>query len=161
MNVLFSLAIIYHLAGMIKTIVDQDRPIKDVPPSNNICYYLMRSVFDWLQLDLGYLEKMGFNRNLLEASAGVNGEKDRHYALCMFGWAILTAAVAKLLYYNTLFTYVHAMEIFLSMRPTFPEGDETNDCQNEPDYPAACDCACSPEPNFPEAEHKQGRLKIQ
>lgn len=100
-------------------------------------------------LDLFFLEKMGFKPHSLGASA----QEDSDEKLALYMTAMLTAGVAKMLYYNTLFSYRHAMETFLSLKPTFEEEDRTNEneCHEERpcglDHPATCVWACGSESN--------------
>ncbi|CAL8088466.1 unnamed protein product [Orchesella dallaii] len=55
---------------------------------------------------------------LTDPSFGEN-EVYEHGAALMLSFSIVASCVCKLCYFNTLFTYLRAMEIFLSLRPTF------------------------------------------
>lgn len=118
---LFILCLI-SLATAIQDIVTHDRGMKKKHVSAGVIYLFLKKLFEYLHVNPTFLERLGLKPphkgTIIDPSFGEN-EKFEHGAAYMLYWAMLTACVAKMVYFNTLYTYLRAMEIFMSMRPVF------------------------------------------
>jgi len=116
------------LISTIKSIVTEDKDMKKLNISEGALEVLLKMLCEYLHLDPSVLPYFGIKTphagTVFDPSFGEN-ERYEHGAAYMLFWAVLTGCVAKLLYFNTLFTYMAAMNIFVSMKPNFDEDGDT------------------------------------
>jgi len=107
-----------------------DKSMKMTHMSEGTSYVFFKSFFKWVHVDYeNVLPRLGLKlpheATFTDPNFGDN-ERFEHAGEFMLFWAMLTACIAKLVYFNTLFTYLRAMDIFVSLNPTF-DYDESDD----------------------------------
>lgn len=109
----------------VEAIINEDKALKPGHLSEGVVHIFLKGLCHYLRVDESILTKLGFPAPRT-GFLGFGGEGPRyeHGATFMLFWAMLTGCVAKLVYFNTLFTYMRAMEIFLSMKPIFVDEDD-------------------------------------
>lgn len=99
-----------------------DKAMKDVYVGEGAFYVFAKTIVNWFNMDEGWLEMLGLELprkgTMVDPNFGEN-ERYEHGGSYMLFWAMMAACIGKLLYFNTLFTYLRAMEIFISLRPSF------------------------------------------
>lgn len=99
-----------------------DKGMKPNHVGEGVGYFFIKTFLGWLSIDDALLSYFGIHLphtgSLMDPDFGENA-KFEHGGAYMFYWAVSSACVAKLVYFNTLFTYLHAMDVFLSLKPSF------------------------------------------
>lgn len=110
------------LANAIDAMVS-DRAMKSTPVGEGASYFCIKNLLAYFRLNKNIITELGLK---LPHRGGITdpdfGENNRfeHGGAFMFYWAILASATAKVVYFNTLYTYVRAIEVFMSLKPIFP-----------------------------------------
>jgi len=119
---------ILGLASAVDSIANEDQGMKQPFVGEGALYVYVKLICDYLNIPDTFLAMIGLSLphtgGFMDPSRGEN-EKFEHGAAYMLFWAILTGCLAKLIYFNTLFTYMRSMEIFISMRPIFEDDDDS------------------------------------
>lgn len=105
--------LIVSIHTTVEAMVGNDKGMKDSYMSEGAGYVFFKKLCDFLSIDQSLLYHIGLQ------PPNEDSEKFENGAAYILFWAMLTASVAKLIYFNTLFTYLRAMEIFMSMKPSF------------------------------------------
>lgn len=110
---------LYGIGHTVVAMVEKDKFMKDQHLSEGAFYVFLKKICEGLYIDTSILSSMGLQPEDLKKNTIAENNRIEHGATYMMFWATITSCVAKLVYFNTLFTYLRAMEIFVSMRPTF------------------------------------------
>lgn len=106
--------------------VTNDKEMKtDYPLSAGVLRIALKTLFNSFDIDLDYLKTFG---GALPADVDTDSKVNiyEHGAAYILAWAMLTVCVAKVLYFNTLFTMSRAMNVFISLKPLFHIDDDEN-----------------------------------
>lgn len=99
--------------------VEKDKFMKDHNLSEGALYVFLKKLCEGLYINPNVLASMGLQPDEVLKNSVAENNRAEHGATYMIFWAMITSCIAKLIYFNTLFTYLRAMEIFISMKPTF------------------------------------------
>jgi len=123
-NVSLIILTLLGLGSTVEAMVTVDKGMKKEYISEGVVYVFLKWLCRLLHVDQSVLYSIGFKEPHKYLPSFGEDEKFENGAAYMLLWAILTSCLAKMIYFNTLFTYVRAMEIFLAMNPIFSEDDE-------------------------------------
>ncbi|ODM93573.1 hypothetical protein Ocin01_13109 [Orchesella cincta] len=122
---------VVFISSMIQVMITDKKVKQTVPVSEGIGFISLKYTVLYVARQLGVEQSVTDSIGLKPPHAGTltdpsfgENEVFEHGAMFMLAWAMLTASICKLIYLNTLFTYLRAMEIFLSLKPTFPDDDD-------------------------------------
>jgi len=132
------MVVILCLTGIASTVESmvEDRSMKPERLTEGTGYVFTKTFLSWLQLNYeSILPSLGLKlphgQKMTDLNFGEN-ERYEHAGTFMLLFAMLTACIAKLVYFNTLFTYIRAMDIFLSLKPSFEDDDDAPDEDEDP-----------------------------
>lgn len=120
------------LSSTIHDMVVLDNEVKSRRLCDGATFAFLKLITGHLKLDNLFKEQMGTN---IAPSLDQNQSKSfdsresilfERGGMYMMYWAIISATISKLIYYNTLFTYLRLMEVWISMNPVFCMLDEFN-----------------------------------
>lgn len=123
-DLLNSILIVITVYCLYSTIEDMiaDKSMKKSHLGEGASYFFIKTFCAWGDMDKSLLTMLGLNPphkgTLLDPDFGENARLE-HAAGFMFYWAVLASCVAKLVYFNSLYTYLDTLKVFLSMDPTF------------------------------------------
>jgi len=121
----------FGIVSTLKAMIKQDEGIKPLHVSEGVIYVFQKIMCQYLRVDESFILNLGIGIDAPPTGGTVNGrspgKKFENGTAFVLYFAILTGCVAKLIYFNTLFTYVRAMSIFVGMKPNFGEDDDGSD----------------------------------
>ncbi len=110
---------LFGIGHTIVAMVEKDQYMKDKYLSEGALYVFLKRICEGLYINPAVLASMGLQPDEVLKNSVAENNRREHGATYMIFWAMMTACISKLIYFNTLFTYLRAMEIFISMKPSF------------------------------------------
>lgn len=99
-----------------------DRAMKSTPVGEGASYFCIKTLLAYFHMDKNIIKELGLKLphrgGIIDPDFGENSRFE-HGGAFMFYWAVLASACAKVVYFNTLYTYVRAIEVFMSLKPIF------------------------------------------
>lgn len=105
-----------------------DKEMKEEFLGQGSSYYILSNLADWgLPISESLLQSYRHRQDTVSSMFNNNPTRDSQYvhgAEFVLAIAGLTASITKLVYFNTLYTYLRAMDVFVTMQDQDSSDDE-------------------------------------